>query len=342
MDMKKILIMGGAGYIGSQTNKLFSDRGLKTVVFDNLSTGHRCLARWGEFFKGDLAHPADLAHCFKKHRISAVIHFAACSAVEESVADPAKYYRNNVVGTLNLLDAMRAARIKKIIFSSTAATYGEPLKIPIRETHPQTPVNPYGRAKLLCEQVMGDYCAAYGLKYVALRYFNAAGADPSGETGPLQKEETHLIPLVLDAAIGRRPCIKVFGSDYKTPDGTCLRDYVHVADLASAHLLALRYLASGAKSDVFNLGNGRGFSVLEVIKGAGEVTGLKIPVKMSHRRPGDPAVLVASSAKALKILGWQPRYAGIKTIIRHAWAWHKTSGVAGQLDKGNLYGSEIP
>ena len=293
------------------------------MVFDNLSTGHRALARWGKFFKGDLARPADLARCFKNDRISAVIHFAAYAAVEESVADPAKYYRNNVANTLNLLDAMRAAGVKKLIFSSTAATYGEPVKNPIGETHPQAPVNTYGRTKLMCEQMMADYCAAYGMRCIALRYFNAAGADPDGEIGPLQKQETHLIPLVLDAAMGRRPCIKVFGSDYGTRDGTCLRDYVHVADLASAHLLALRYLDKGGKSADFNLGNGLGFSVLEVIKAAGRVTGLKIPVKLSPRRPGDPAALVASSALARKVLGWRPRHAGIETIIRHAWAWHK-------------------
>ena len=324
--MKNILIVGGAGYIGSQTNKLLSESSFRTVVFDNLSTGHRCLARWGKFFKGDLANPADLARCFRKYKISAVIHFAACTAVEESVADPARYYRNNVVNTLNLLDAMRVSGVKKLIFSSTAATYGEPVKNPISETHPQAPVNPYGRSKLMCEQVMEDYCAAYDLKYIALRYFNAAGADPTGEIGPLQKEETHLIPLVLDAAICRRPCIKVFGSDYKTPDGTCLRDYIHVADLASAHLLALRYLDKGGKSDAFNLGNGRGFSVLEVIKGAGKVTGLKIPVKMSPRRTGDPAALVASSFRARHVLGWKPEYAALETIIAHAWQWHRTQG----------------
>ena len=320
---KTVLVVGGAGYIGSQTNKLLAGRGFKTVVFDNLSTGHRALARWGKFFKGDLARPADLARCFKNDRISAVIHFAAYAAVEESVADPAKYYRNNVANTLNLLDAMRAAGVKKLIFSSTAATYGEPVKNPIGETHPQAPVNTYGRTKLMCEQMMADYCAAYGMRCIALRYFNAAGADPDGEIGPLQKQETHLIPLVLDAAMGRRPCIKVFGSDYGTRDGTCLRDYVHVADLASAHLLALRYLDKGGKSADFNLGNGLGFSVLEVIKAAGRVTGLKIPVKLSPRRPGDPAALVASSALARKVLGWRPRHAGIETIIRHAWAWHK-------------------
>jgi len=281
------------------------------------------LVQWGEFFKGDLANPGDLSRCFKKYKISAVIHFAASIAVPESVVDPAKYYRNNVTNTLNLLDAMRAAKVKKLIFSSTAATYGDPVKNPIREIHPQRPINPYGRTKLMCEQVMADYCAAYGLKYVALRYFNASGADPVGEIGPMQKEETHLIPIVLDAAMGRRLCVNIFGSNYKTPDGTCRRDYVHVADLATAHLLALRYLDKGGKSDVFNLGNGRGFSVLEVIKTAGKVTGLKIPFKISSRRFGDPAELVAASSRARSVLGWRPEYADLETIINHAWVWHR-------------------
>lgn len=323
MKKKRILVVGGAGYIGSHVNKALNAGGYDTTVFDNLSAGHRRLLRWGKFFKGDLARPGDIARCLKQGSFDAVMHFAAFVKVEESVAEPAKYYRNNLANTLNLLDAMRDAGVKKLVFSSTAAVYGEPVKNPIAETHPLAPVNPYGRTKLMCEQVMTDYCAAYGLNCVALRYFNASGADPDGEIGPLHEEITHLIPLVLDAVTGRRSCVRVFGSDYKTPDGTCLRDYIHVADLASAHIQAFKYLQKGGKSGVFNLGNGRGFSVLDVIKAAELVTGTKIPVKMSPRRPGDPAGLVASSAKARKVLGWRPRYAGIETIIKHAWQWHK-------------------
>ncbi len=321
--MKNTLVVGGAGYIGSQVNNLLNERGYKTVVFDNLSTGHRRLASRGGFLKGDLGDPADLARCFKKYRFSAVMHFAAFAAVGESVSDPAKYYRNNVANTLNLLDAMRSAGVKNLIFSSTAAVYGEPIKTPIGEDHPLSPVNPYGRTKLMMERAMADYGAAYGIQYVALRYFNAAGADPQGETGELHNPETHLIPLVLDAAAGRRECITVFGSSYKTPDGTCLRDYVHTADLAQAHLLALRRLERGGESGVFNLGNGKGFSVLEVIKAAEKVTGRKIPVKLAPRRAGDPAILVASSSLARRVLGWKPEYAALETIIDHAWRWHK-------------------
>ncbi len=321
--MERVLVAGGAGYIGSHTNKLFANSGYKTVVFDNLSNGHRRLARWGEFFKGDLANPADLARCFRKYKIHAVMHFAAFTAVGESVADPAKYYRNNVVCTLNLLDAMRAAGVKYLIFSSTAATYGEPVKLPIIESHPQNPVNPYGRTKLIMERAMADYAAAYGLKYAALRYFNAAGADPDGETGELHEPETHLIPLVLQAASGKRKSIKVFGGNYPTPDGTCLRDYIHVCDLAQAHLLALKYLERGGQNTGFNLGNGKGFSVLDVIKTAEQVTGKKIPVEMAPRRAGDPAVLVAGSARIKKVLGWKPQYPALKTIVEHAWNWQK-------------------
>ena len=321
--MARILITGGAGYIGSQTNKLLTERGYKTVVFDNLSTGHRRLARWGEFFKGDLSSPADLARCFKKYKFSAVMHFAAFTAVGESVRDPSKYYRNNVVNTLNLLDAMRAAGVKTLIFSSSAATFGEPVKLPITEAHPQNPVNPYGRTKLMMEQFMADYSAAYGITYAALRYFNAAGADPDCETGETHDPETHLIPLVLQAAAGLRPAINVFGTDYRTPDGTCVRDYVHVADLAQAHLLALKYLERGGAGTGFNLGNGKGFSVKQVISAARKVTGNDIPVKFVARRAGDPAVLVAGSARARRVLGWRPRHAKLESIIADAWRWQR-------------------
>ena len=324
---KCVLIAGGAGYIGSHANKLLSAAGYKTVVFDNLCAGHRRLARWGELFKGDLGNPADLARCFKKYKFSAVMHFAAFAAVGESVTDPAKYYRNNVANTLNLLDAMRAAGVKHLIFSSSAATYGRPVKLPITEAHPQAPVNPYGRTKLMMEAAMADYGAAYGINHIALRYFNAAGADPDGETGELHTPETHLIPLALHAAAGRRKDIKVFGGNYKTPDGTCLRDYIHVTDLAQAHLLALKHLERGGSSGAFNLGNGKGFSVLEVIKTAEKVAGRKIKIVMVARRAGDPAALVASSALIRRVLGWKPRYAVLETIIRHAWAWEQKMGV---------------
>jgi len=315
--------VGGAGYIGSHTNKLLSGNGIKTVVFDNLSTGHRRLARWGEFFKGDLARPADLARCFKKYKISAVMHFSAFAFVGESFADPAKYYCNNVGNTLNLLNAMRAAGVAKFIFSSSCAVYGEPACLPMKENLPFNPVNPYGRTKKMVEDILADYSAAYGLKYAALRYYNAAGADPDGETGELHNPETHLIPLVLAAAAGRLKDIKVFGSDYKTPDGTCLRDYIHVTDLASAHLLALRYLEKGGSSGGFNLGNGKGYSVLQVIKTAEKVTGGKVKIVKAPRRAGDPAALVASSFLIKKKMGWKPRYAGLEEIVRTAWEWHK-------------------
>lgn len=323
MKKKTILVVGGAGYIGSHANKALAAAGYRTVVFDNLSTGHKRLARWGEFFKGDLGRPADLARCFKRYRFDAALHFAAFTAVGESVKDPAKFYANNVANTLNLLGAMRAAGVGQFIFSSSAAVYGEPAKVPITEKAALAPVNPYGRTKLMMEQAMADYAAAYGLKYIALRYFNAAGADPDGEAGELHDPETHLIPLALEAAAGRRPCVNVFGDDYPTPDGTCLRDYIHVTDLARAHLLALRRLEAGGESRAFNLGNGSGFSVRQVIDAAEKTTGRKVPVKLAPRRPGDPAALVASSALIRRELGWKPLYPGLEAIIAHAWNWHR-------------------
>ncbi len=316
-------MVGGAGYIGSHANKALAAAGYRTVVFDNLSTGHRRLARWGEFFRGDLGRPADLARCFRKYRFDAVMHFAAFAYVGESVTDPAKYYRNNVVNTLNLLNAMRSANVRRMVFSSSCAVYGVPPKLPMRENFPFEPVNPYGRTKLMAERIMADYAAAYGLKYMALRYFNAAGADPDGEAGELHAPETHLIPLVLDVAAGRRTCINVFVGDYGTPDGTCLRDYIHVTDLAQAHLLALRRLEAGGESRAFNLGNGKGFSVRQVIDAVEKVTGRRVSVKMGPRRAGDPAALVASSALIKRELGWKPRYPGLETIIAHAWNWYR-------------------
>ena len=316
-------MVGGAGYIGSHANKALTAAGYRTVVFDNLSTGHRRLACWGEFLRGDLGRPEDLARCFRKYRFDAVMHFAAFAYVGESVTDPAKYYRNNVVNTLNLLNAMRSANVRRMVFSSSCAVYGVPPKLPMRENFPFEPVNPYGRTKLMAERIMADYAAAYGLRYMALRYFNAAGADPDGEAGELHAPETHLIPLVLDVAAGRRTCINVFGGDYPTPDGTCLRDYIHVTDLAQAHLLALRRLEAGGESRAFNLGNGKGFSVRQVIDAAEKVTGRRVQVKVGPRRAGDPAALVASSALIKRELGWKPRYPGLETIIAHAWNWYR-------------------
>ena len=318
-----ILICGGAGYIGSHVNKMLNRMGYETVVFDNLVYGHREAVKWGTFVKGDLKNQEEVDAIFERYSIEAVMHFAAYAYVGESVADPEKYYFNNVVCTLNLLRAMRAHECDKIIFSSTCATYGEPDRLPITEEMPQRPINPYGVSKLMVERILSDYGIAYGLRSVALRYFNAAGADPEGEIGEDHTPETHLIPLVLDVATGKRLDIKVFGADYPTRDGSCIRDYIHVEDLASAHVLALKYLQAGGVSECFNLGNEWGTSVLEVIEAAEKVTGKEILVTLTDRRPGDPAVLVGSGEKAKRVLGWEPKYADIETIVWHAWEWHK-------------------
>ena len=318
-----ILICGGAGYIGSHANKLLSQKGYETVVFDNLIYGHREAVKWGKFIKGDLKNPEKINAVFENYPIDAVMHFAAYAYVGESVAEPEKYYINNVANTLNLLHAMRDHGCNKIIFSSTCATYGEPGKVPITEDMPQKPVNPYGASKFMVERILMDYAKAYDLKYIALRYFNAAGADPEGEIGEDHDPETHLIPLVLDAASGKRPDIKVFGADYPTRDGSCIRDYIHVTDLASAHLLALEYLNNGGESGCFNLGNEQGTSVMEVIEAVRKVTGKDFQVTSVDRRPGDPAVLVGSSEKAKQVLGWKPEYGDIETIVEHAWKWHE-------------------
>ena len=318
-----ILVCGGAGYIGSHVNKMLHRMGYETVVFDNLVYGHREAVKWGEFVKGDLKNPDEIEAVFEQYPIDAVMHFAAYAYVGESVVDPEKYYFNNVTCTLNLLHAMRVHGCDKIIFSSTCATYGEPDKVPITEDMPQRPINPYGATKLMVERIFKDYSAAYGLKAVALRYFNAAGADPEGEIGEDHNPETHLIPLVLDAAAGKRPDVKAFGTDYPTRDGSCIRDYIHVEDLASAHVLALKYLQNGGETDFFNLGNERGTSVLEVIEAVKKVTGREFTVTLAGRRPGDPAVLVGASEKAKRALGWRPEYAEIETIVEHAWRWHR-------------------
>ena len=317
-----ILVCGGAGYIGSHANKLLAQKAYGTVVFDNLVYGHREAVKWGKFIKGDLKNPGDIETVFEQYPIDAVMHFAAYAYVGESVTNPEKYYFNNVACTLNLLRAMRTHGCNKIIFSSTCATYGEPGRVPITEDMPQRPVNPYGASKLMVERILEDYANAYGLKYAALRYFNAAGADPEAEIGESHDPETHLIPLVLDTASGKRPDVKVFGTDYPTRDGSCIRDYIHVADLAGAHLLALDYLDRGGESGCFNLGSEQGTSVLEVIEAVRKVTGKDFKVTFTDRRPGDPATLVGSSEKAERVLGWEPQYGDIETIVRHAWGWH--------------------
>lgn len=321
--MGKILVCGGAGYIGSHINKMLNQQGYETVVFDNLVYGHREAVKWGELVVGDIADPQALDELFNKYKFDAVFHFAAYAYVGESVDNPEKYYYNNVANTLNLLHAMKDHGVNKIIFSSTCATYGEPERVPITEDMPQNPINPYGATKLMVERIFKDYNHAYGLQFVVLRYFNAAGADPDGEIGESHDPETHIIPLVLDAASGLRPDVKVFGTDYDTPDGSCVRDYIHVEDLASAHLLALKHLEAGKSSDFFNLGNERGTSVLEVVESVRRVTGKSFKAIHADRRPGDPAKLVGASEKAKKILGWKPRFEEIDTIVSHAWKWHE-------------------
>ncbi len=318
-----ILVCGGAGYIGSHVNKALNKEGYETVVFDNLVYGHREAVKWGTFVKGDLLNLSDIENVFSTYKIDAVLHFAAYAYVGESVKEPEKYYYNNVVATLNLLKTMKKYGCQRIIFSSTCATYGVPEGIPITEDMPQNPINPYGATKLTVERILGDYSRAYNLEFVVLRYFNAAGADPDGELGESHDPETHIIPLVLDAAAGIRPNIVVFGTDYETEDGSCVRDYIHVTDLAEAHLLALHYLERGGRSELFNLGNAQGTSVLEIVGTVKKVTGKHFDVALSGRRAGDPAILVGSSEKAEKVLGWRPKYPDIEVIISHAWKWHQ-------------------
>ncbi len=321
-----VLVCGGAGYIGSHINKQLHKEVYETIVFDNLVYGHREAVKWGKFEQGDLSNIEDIERVFNKYSIEAVFHFAAYAYVGESVVNPEKYYYNNVSNTLNLLKVMREHGCRKIIFSSTCATYGEPERVPITEDMPQNPINPYGATKLMMERILKDYYRAYGIEFVVLRYFNAAGADPEGEIGESHDPETHIIPLVLDAASGRREDIKVFGTDYETLDGSCVRDYIHVYDLATAHLLALHYLEQGKESDFFNLGNELGTSVLQVIDSVKKVTGREFKVTLTDRRPGDPAVLVGSSRKAQDILGWEPIYKDIDKIVEHAWKWHERAG----------------
>lgn len=320
----RILVLGGAGYIGSHTALELIRAGHEVLVVDNLVTGHReAVPEQAVFYQGDLHDFAFLDQLFQKEPIDAVIHFAAYSLVGESVTNPLKYYDNNLCGTKVLLDAMVKNGIDKIVFSSTAATYGEPENIPILESDRTAPTNPYGETKLAMEKMFHWTAAAHGLRYVSLRYFNACGADASGTIGEAHQPESHLIPLILQVPNGKRDAISIYGTDYDTPDGTCIRDYIHVTDLAQAHILAVRYLQDGGESNIFNLGNGIGYSVREVIETARAVTGHPIPAIESPRRAGDPARLVASSQKAREVLGWDPQHASLEEIIGDAWRWHK-------------------
>jgi UDP-glucose-4-epimerase GalE len=322
--MDSVLLVGGAGYVGSHAAKFLAQKGYLPVVFDNLGRGHREAVKWGPLEVGDLMDRPRLDEVLARHAPRAVMHLAAYAYVGESVADPALYYQNNVAGTLNLLEAMRTARVRHLVFSSSCATYGLPRALPIVEDQPQEPISPYGRSKLMVEQILADYSAAYDLRAVSLRYFNAAGADRDGEIGERHEPETHLIPIVLEVAAGRRAAVPILGGDYPTRDGTCVRDYIHVTDLARAHHLALHYLLAGGASVNLNLGNGTGYSIHEIIEAARRVTGKRIDIERLERRPGDPPELVAGSTKARKILGWQPVDSSLDNIIATAWKWYSS------------------
>jgi len=318
-----ILIAGGAGYIGSHINKALSKKGYSTVVFDNLSLGHRDFARWGHFVQGDLSDKEQIRDCFQKYPIDAVMHFSAFAYVGESVKNPSKYYHNNVINTINLLEIMLEFHVSYFIFSSSCAVYGIPQEMPIKETHPRNPINPYGKTKRIVEDILKDYDEAYGMKHVSLRYFNAAGADPEKEIGERHDPETHLIPLAIYAALDKTENVKIFGTDYPTEDGTCIRDYIHVTDLAEAHIKALEYLKNNKESNIFNLGNEKGYSVREVIETVKKISGKNFKTTETERRQGDPPVLIADSRKALKELNWKPGHFEIETIVKTAWDWHK-------------------
>ncbi|HAM39388.1 MAG: UDP-glucose 4-epimerase GalE [Elusimicrobia bacterium RIFOXYC2_FULL_34_12] len=321
----RILVTGGAGYIGSHTVIELLEMGYDVITLDNLQKGHREAISGGEFVKVDLLNKNELEDVFKNSKIDAVVHFAADSLVGESVENPSKYFKSNMIASLNLLDAMLKYDVKKIVFSSSAAVYGEPDRIPIQENNKTFPTNPYGETKLMFENAIKWYDNAYGIKYVSLRYFNAAGAHISGKIGEDHAPESHLIPIVLQAVLGQRPHVQIFGTDYETKDGTCVRDYIHITDLAMAHILALKRLEKGGDSAIYNLGNGEGFSVREIIKVAEKVTGKKINTKDTPRRAGDPAVLIATSEKIKKELNWAPKYNDINTIVETAWKWHKSN-----------------
>lgn len=324
---KRILVTGGAGYVGSHCCKAFSEAGWEVFVFDNLSRGWRDFVQWGPLIEGDILDREALERAFRDVKPDAVAHFAALAYVGESVSQPDRYYRTNVIGTTNILDAMRSNNVDRIVFSSTCATYGEPQYLPIDEAHPQTPINPYGRSKLMAEHLLRDYSDAFGIRSVALRYFNAAGADPSGLIGERHEPETHLIPLALEGAGNPEYCLSIFGHDFDTRDGTAVRDYVHVCDLADAHLKALQYLSGGGSTSAINLGTGSGTSVHEIWKSVEHVTASSVKKQIVGRRPGDPASLVADAEKARRILGWNAGRSSISTILEDAWKWHQSEKV---------------
>jgi UDP-arabinose 4-epimerase len=319
-----ILVTGGAGFVGSHVCKALARSGYRPIAFDNLERGHDWAVKWGPLERGDLRLESDLRRVFEAWRPSAVIHLAAYAYVGESVIDPVRYYDNNVGGTAKLLAACAAFGCRQIVLSSSCATYGVPDRLPLKEDDVQRPVNPYGYTKLVAERMLGDIQAAYGIEHVSLRYFNAAGADPDGELGEVHEPETHLIPLVLFAAMGRQPSIKIFGTDYPTKDGTCVRDYVHVSDLADAHVAAVRWLAAAKSSVTFNLGNGQGYSVADVVRTSEKVTALPIRTEMCPARPGDPPTLISDSSKAREVLGWRPKFPDLEQQIEHAWQWFRT------------------
>jgi UDP-glucose-4-epimerase GalE len=320
--MKRVLVTGGAGYIGSHTAKALAASGYQPVVLDDLSAGHRWAVRWGALVEGNVADRELVIQTIREHRIDAVIHFAANAYVGESMEQPRRYFQNNVLNSLSLLHAAMDGGVRHFVFSSTCAVYGLPQTIPMDEEHPRIPISPYGESKLFVEQVLGWYARTEGVEFVALRYFNAAGADPDGEIGECHRPETHLIPLAIGVARGQYPALKIFGTDYDTADGTAVRDYIHVCDLADAHLRALKYLFSGGVSTAMNLGTGAGHSVRAVQRAVETVSGRPVPVSMLDRRSGDPAILVAKAEKANKLLGWKPRFTRLEDVIETAWKWH--------------------
>jgi len=319
---KYVLIIGGAGYIGSHVNLLLNEKGIETIILDNLVHGHRDAVQWGAFIEGDMADPLVLREIFSTYPIDAVMHFSAYIAVGESVEKPGEYYRNNVANTIHLLNEVIRAGVRNFLFSSTCAIMGDPQYLPLDESHPRKPLNPYGWSKYMVEQILEDYEKAYGLRHSILRYFNAAGAEPEARIGERHDPETHLIPIILEAALGKRSEVSIFGTDYETHDGTCVRDYIHVCDLAQAHLLALEWMMKEDASNDFNLGNGKGFSVKEVIEVARKITGREILTRIGPRRDGDAQTLIGSSTKAKELLGWNPRFDSLEDIVESAWKWH--------------------
>ncbi len=321
--MDSIIVLGGAGYIGSQACKTLAAAGVQPVTYDNLSLGNEFSVRYGPLVKGDLLDTARLTDTIRHYDARCVMHFAALASVSDSVADPASYYSNNVAGTLSVLEAMRAAKCPSLVFSSTCAIYGQPETVPINETCAKNPINPYGRSKLICEQMLSDYSSAYGIRSIALRYFNAVGADFDGEIGEFRENETHIIPRAMMYLLGHLDEFVIYGSDFPTPDGTAIRDYVHVRDLAEAHLSAARLLADGHVGGAYNLGQGTGYSVRQILSAIEDVTGRKLPSATGARRPGDPAILVANATSAHETLGFVPRYSSLRDIIGSSWSWHQ-------------------